>query len=97
MTDFESGLKVAIRQTFPNARHRGCYFHYSQAIIREVQKLGLMGSYRENRDFQSVIRQMLELGFLSVVRVEKAFDELIERSSTVISIFPKLINFFNIF
>lgn len=82
MTDFECGLRQAIFQEFPNARHRGCYFHYTQAIIREVQRLGLMPLYRENRDFHSIVRQLLSLGFLPILRVELAFEELVTRAST---------------
>ena len=81
MTDFECGLRHAINQEFSNARHRGCYFHYTQALIREVQRLGLMRLYRENRDFQSVVRQLLSLEFLPVLLVELAFDELVTRAS----------------
>jgi hypothetical protein len=30
LTDFESGLLSAVRQQFPNSRHRGCHFHFCQ-------------------------------------------------------------------
>ncbi len=31
-TDFESGLIPAIRDEFPLAEHKGCYFHFTQAV-----------------------------------------------------------------
>ena len=30
LTDFKSGLLSAVRQQFPNSRHRGCHFHFCQ-------------------------------------------------------------------
>ncbi len=36
LTDFESGIMPAIAAEFPNATHRGCYFHFTQAIWRQV-------------------------------------------------------------
>lgn len=32
MTDFEKGLRKAIREVFPNATLNGCYFHYTQVL-----------------------------------------------------------------
>lgn len=30
MTDFESSLKIAIREIYPEAVHSGCFFHFCQ-------------------------------------------------------------------
>jgi hypothetical protein len=43
LTDFESALIGALKVVFPNIRHKGCYFHLSQAIWRKIQFLGFMG------------------------------------------------------
>ena len=40
-----TGLIPAVRQQFPATRHRGCFFHHSQAIWKNVQLLGLQGAY----------------------------------------------------
>jgi hypothetical protein len=45
MSDFETGLIAAVSTSFPGVQHRGCYFHLTQAIWRQVQQLGLAGSY----------------------------------------------------
>lgn len=41
MSDFETGLIPAVRQEFPDCKHRGCYFHFSQALYRFIQNSGL--------------------------------------------------------
>ena len=32
LSDFEQALINSVRLNFPTAQHRGCYYHYSQAI-----------------------------------------------------------------
>ncbi len=46
VSDFESGLIAATSQVFPGVVHRGCYFHYAQALWRKVQEFGLTPLYR---------------------------------------------------
>jgi hypothetical protein len=33
ISDFESGIISAVRQSFPNAVHQGCHFHYTQVYL----------------------------------------------------------------
>ena len=42
MSDFEAGLINALKTVFPRATHKGCTFHYQQAIYR---KMGDPGNY----------------------------------------------------
>ncbi len=49
MTDFEHALRQAIQLSFPGARVKGCYYHYTQALWRKVQTLGLQVEYSENK------------------------------------------------
>ena len=46
LSDFEQALINSIRLNFPTAQHRGCYYHYSQAIWQKVQALGLQEEYK---------------------------------------------------
>ena len=34
-------IESFIPHSFPNARHRGCFFHYCQAIYRNIHSIGL--------------------------------------------------------
>ena len=36
LSDFETGLIAAVRDEFPNATHRGCYFHFTQVNRKYV-------------------------------------------------------------
>ena len=52
--DFERGAKAAIDFVFPTAALSGCLFHYSQAIYRKVQSLGLVTAFRTNPNVSKV-------------------------------------------
>ena len=43
---------------------RGCYFHFCQCLIRNVQFLGLQTIYRENLELKSSIRKTAALAFV---------------------------------
>ena len=41
VADFEPGVWQAFREVFPGLVINGCLFHFTQAIFRHVQELGL--------------------------------------------------------
>ena len=79
-SDFESGLLPAVREEFPTSIHRGCYFHFTQAIYRQVQQLGLQQANNEDEDLRIQIRELMSLGFVPIVYVREVFDILRRRS-----------------
>jgi hypothetical protein len=76
LSDFESGFLPAIRASFPNSRHRGCHFHFTQAIYRQVQSLGLVSAYSTQAEVRLQIRQLMALAFLPVSIVRLTFNTL---------------------
>ncbi|KAK7088648.1 hypothetical protein V1264_022547 [Littorina saxatilis] len=51
MTDYEIGLMNACREVFDCPSH-GCWFHYSQALLKRVRKIGLLGAFHRNSDLK---------------------------------------------
>jgi len=49
--EFEQALINSIRLNFPAAEHRGCYYHFSEAIWRKVQALGLQEARKADTKF----------------------------------------------
>ncbi|XP_065205735.1 uncharacterized protein LOC135835422 [Planococcus citri] len=64
MTDFETGAIAAIRHVFPQARHIGCWFHYSKAIQKQCGKLNLIQPMRNNPNLKRAIRKLMALPLL---------------------------------
>ena len=76
MTDFEPAIVSAIRQEFPRARHRGCFFHFSQCIFRRIQAEGLQRRYETDVEFAMKIRLLSALAFVQTEDVVEAFEVL---------------------
>ena len=76
LSDFESGLIAAIRQQFPNAKHSGCHFHFTQAVIRKVRDLGLAIPYLnpETPEISKFVQMCMALAFIPEHEVIEQFD-----------------------
>lgn len=46
---------------FPNARPRGCWFHYGQAIFPKAQELGLQVEYQKKGVVYLIVKQLIAL------------------------------------
>lgn len=75
--DFEASLWAALRQTLPNVQLRGCHFHWTQAIWRKVQELGLAVSYQKDAKTQKFIRRLFCLPFLPAEHIKPVFDTIL--------------------
>jgi len=59
MAEFEKTSVSAFRQVFGNMEVSGCLFHYSQAIRKCVQKLGLKEPYHNIDEVNKVLGILL--------------------------------------
>ena len=59
MLDYELGLRNSLKKVWPNIRLTGCWFHYTQAIWRKVQKLGLEKVYHQRFGAKFIKRIMV--------------------------------------
>ena len=74
MCDFELAIIQASLLNFPNASHRGCYYHYMQSIWRKVQSLGLADVYRSNDPtLKQFIQKMAAIAFCPPAFVRPAW------------------------
>ncbi len=79
MTDFELASINAIRDCFPTASRRGCFFHFCQCIYRKVQGIPEINRrYSSEPDFQLLTRTLSALAFVPVPNVDTAFEDLMD-------------------
>jgi len=94
VTDFENAILSAISLEFPNTQLQGCYFHFNQAIIKNLSKLQLKKLYKKNTFFFTLIKMLTSLAYLPINDVIQAFNEL----KTLISErFPEAVPFLQYF
>ncbi|CAF4462608.1 unnamed protein product, partial [Didymodactylos carnosus] len=76
LSDFKPSLILAVASEFPQAVHSGCFFHYTQAIYRRIQILGLTVAYSQNGEIRICCRKLMALALLPLDKVEWAFHDL---------------------
>ena len=68
----------------PNIEVKGCAFHWTQAVWRKVQQLGLQTAYTDlvNCLINSYIRRLMALPFLPHETIKEMFEKLAESATT---------------
>ena len=86
--DFEAAAWTALEEVFPGVSMKGCVFHWTQAVWRKVQDLGLRTTFCERESDYLFIRKLMALPFLPHNHVEGAFRQLagLARSDKLISL-----------
>jgi len=76
--DFEVALITAIHTELPRTRVRGCYFHFSQALWRQVSSLGIVTAYSSNsrsgRRLRKIVQKIMSVGFLPTPVIARTFQ-----------------------
>ncbi|CAF1666654.1 unnamed protein product [Rotaria magnacalcarata] len=85
MSDFEPVLMGVVKTEFSAATHSSCYFHFTQAMYRNIQRLGLCTIYNHDGDVKNFCRQLMALPLLPEPDIEDTYDELVRDLSTNLS------------
>ena len=76
----------------PNVHHSGCYFHFTNAIHRQIQRLGLTAVYRDDEHARSIVRKLMVLPFIPIDSIEEVFDNLFDEAPNSLK---QLFDYFN--
>ena len=68
---------AALRAEYPGLLVMGCYFHFSQALVRKLQEFHLMPNYEQDVAFQTICRQFGALAFVPLPAIRETFDLLV--------------------
>ena len=95
ITDYERGIINAVETDYPYWTHYGCYFHYTKALYRKVQELGLSVDYRRNRLLKFFFRKIMSLPFIPEREIESCMEQFLADPQTVFNVqqFPVLADF----
>jgi len=82
VADYEKAAWKACRTVYPTVTMQGCVFHFTQAVWRKVQELGLQIQYQDDHRTYNFIRQLMALPFLPITEIAATFQYLENRAAT---------------
>ncbi|GAU90515.1 hypothetical protein RvY_02921 [Ramazzottius varieornatus] len=81
VVDYERAVINTAGKIFPHARVQGCYFHFSQAVWRNVQRYGLTEQYLNDDEFGRAVRMVLGLAYCPRESIRDAWQTLLDMGS----------------
>ena len=79
MGDFEKGPRSAVRSVYgASVQIKGCWFHYTQAIMKRIKKIGLQASYANLPLVNKTVRRLFALPFIMPWEVEQTFGLIVD-------------------
>lgn len=72
--DFETALQSSLQMHWPDALLQGCYFHYTQAIWKKSQSLGLRFMEDDAGRLRTWLRQVMSLPLLPADKIQATFQ-----------------------
>lgn len=94
ITDFEEGMRIAIRNQYPNTILRGCWFHYCAAIRKKCLKLGLHSLLKSNDDAKIIKKELMSIPLLPIESIEEGYL-LVRNKARQCGLFEKFENLFS--
>jgi len=77
IADVEEAPATAARAVFGSDLHvSGCWFHFAQALVKRMRKLGLVNPLRDDSRLQTSFRCLMSLPLLPVDDVRPAFEDV---------------------
>lgn len=73
MTDYEDGMRLAVRKFWPNIVLRGCWYHLCRAVNRRANKTGLAKILMTNDKAKAITSGLMKLPLLPTDKIEEGF------------------------
>ena len=80
MVDYEVAICQSLMESFPDIVIHGCHFHFSQAINRNVNQMGLMLEYKTEGAIRQIIKGIYSLPYLPPRDMHPAFNAIADKA-----------------
>lgn len=76
MTDYEDGMRAAIRKHWPKAEIRGCWFHLKRAVNRRCRAKGMKRILGKNANARKIKRMLANIPLLPSTQIVDGFTSV---------------------
>lgn len=80
MTDFEGGLRKALRKCFICAKLHTCWYHYTAAVRKRFRRLQMTKLIKNNADARTIYKKLLSLPLLPPDDIVKGYELIKEEA-----------------
>ena len=94
VVDFELAAINAYKFHWPGAEIKGCFFHFTQAVLRWAFRNGYKLHYSANTTFKLWLKMILALPVVPVGRIFEAWEIIKTKAPTNLNVQP-IIDYFN--
>ena len=86
VADFEVAFWQAVKKVLPGVTQRGCAFHFTQGVWRNIQAVGLQVAYTKDETVNRICRKTIALPFLPADCISDAFLELEASGNDIVQV-----------
>lgn len=95
MSDFEFGLRRALRLVYPGVKTHGCWFHLKQAVQRHANRMpGFLALLRSDPAKYRIMKKFSSLPLLPANMIGASFLELAAEAKAADAKFEPFIRYF---
>ncbi|KAJ8684997.1 hypothetical protein QAD02_020790 [Eretmocerus hayati] len=78
IADFEEAMEIAWQNMYPDAKLTGCYFHFTQALLRNAIKKGAASrrNLQDNPERHLILRMVMALALLPVDGIPETYKAI---------------------
>lgn len=86
--DFERASWSSLGSTLPHAQRQGCAFHFTQALMKQINQLGLSPQFSGDGATKDILKELMALCYIPAYWIPHLFEKLKRKCTT-----PKLQTF----
>lgn len=96
ITDYEDGMRLAIKKRWQNVRVRGCWWHHKRAVHKKCVKLGMAKLLRNNRNVRLVKNMLTNLPLLPEEKIHEGYESVLAfaRGKKLFNRFDKVFSYY---
>lgn len=77
MSDYEDALAIALRRVFGgDIQLSGCFFHYTQAVLRKFKKMPISLEVRRHEHIQHILHCLMSLPLLPPEQIKEGLADV---------------------
>lgn len=77
MTDYEDGMRKAIKECWLNLNLRGCWWHHKRAVHKKCISFGMAKLFNGNAEARKIKRMLTNVPLLPEALIRAGFDSVV--------------------